>query len=115
MSGTKKFEITGFTGSEPPPRPGCGKSLMELVEDQKTEALLFTGSQFQKLVGSTELPAELVATVNGLTNLFYVAYLISSQLNLKIEVEQEILEIVPMHDLLHRVAKERPGGWKRWK
>ena len=63
-------------------------------------------SQFQKLVNSTELPAELVATVNGLTNPFYVAYLVSSQLNLKIEVEQEILEIVPLHDLLHRVAKE---------
>ena len=107
MSGTKKFEITGFTGSEPYLTARVREIPMELVEDQKTEALLFTlRSQFQKLVGSTELPAELVATVNGLTNPFYVAYLVSSQLNLKIEVEQEILEIVPLHDLLHRVAKE---------
>ena len=107
MSGTKKFEITGFTGSEPYLTARVREIPMALVEDQKTEALLFTlRSQFQKLVGSTELPAELVATVNGLTNPFYVAYLVSSQLNLKIEVEQEILEIVPLHDLLHRVAKE---------
>jgi ATP-dependent Lon protease len=47
-----------------------------------------------------------VATINSLTNPFYVAYLVSSQLNLKIEMEQEILEITPLHDLLHRVAKE---------
>ena len=107
MSGTKKLEITGFTSSEPYLTARVREIPMALVEDQKTEALLFTlRSQFQKLVGSTELPAELVATVNGLTNPFYVAYLVSSQLNLKIEVEQEILEIVPLHDLLHRVAKE---------
>ena len=107
MSGTKKFEITGFTGSEPYLTARVREIPMEIVEDQKIEALLFTlRSQFQKLVNSTELPAELVATVNGLTNPFYVAYLVSSQLNLKIEAEQEILELVPLHDLLHRVARE---------
>jgi ATP-dependent Lon protease len=59
---------------------------MEIVEDKKIEALLFNiRAQFQKLVTSTELPQELVATVNSLTNPFYVAYLVSSQLNLKIE------------------------------
>lgn len=54
MSGTKKFEITGFTGSEPYLTARVREIPMALVEDQKTEALLFTlRSQFQKLVGST--------------------------------------------------------------
>jgi ATP-dependent Lon protease len=107
VSGTKKFAISEFVESQPYMRAKVVEVPMEIVEDKKIEALLFNiRAQFQKLVSATELPQELVATINSLTNPFYVAYLVSSQLNLKIEMEQEILEITPLHDLLHRVAME---------
>ncbi|WP_028319287.1 endopeptidase La [Desulfobulbus elongatus] len=107
VSGTKKFAVSEFVESTSYLRARVVEVPMEIVEDKKIEALLFNiRAQFAKLVGSTELPQELVATINSLTNPFYVAYLVSSQLNLKIEMEQEILEITPLHDLLHRVARE---------
>jgi len=107
MSGTKKFAVSEFVDSTPYMRAKIVEVPMEIVEDKKIDALLFNiRAQFQKLVSATELPQELVATINSLANPFYVAYLVSSQLNLKIEMEQEILEITPLHDLLHRVAKE---------
>jgi len=107
MSGTKKFAVSEFVDSTPYMRAKVVEVPMEIVEDKKIDALLFNiRAQFQKLVSATELPQELVATINSLANPFYVAYLVSSQLNLKIEMEQEILEITPLHDLLHRVAKE---------
>ncbi|WP_319588415.1 endopeptidase La [uncultured Desulfobulbus sp.] len=107
MSGTKKIAVSEFIASTSYMRAKVVEIPMEIVEDKKIEALLFNiRAQFQKLVSATELPQELVATINSLTNPFYVAYLVSSQLNLKIEMEQEILEITPLHDLLHRVAKE---------
>ena len=107
VSGTKKFAVSEFVDSAPYLRAKVAEVPMEIVEDAKIEALLFNiRGQFQKLVTATELPQELVATINSLTNPFYVAYLVSSQLNLKLELEQELLEITPLHDLLHRVAKE---------
>ncbi len=107
VSGTKKIALTEFVDSEPYMKARAVEVPMEIVEDKKIEALLFNvKAQFQKLVVATELPQELVATVNSLTNPFYVAYLVSSQLNLKIEKEQEVLEIISLHDLLHHVAKE---------
>ena len=107
VSGTKKIELTDFLDSEPYLRAKVVEIPMEIVEDKKVEALLFNiKGQFQKLVSATELPQELVTTINSLTNPFYVAYLVSSQLNLKIDVEQEVLEIKLLVDLLHRVATE---------
>ena len=107
VSGTKKIAITEYVDSQPYLKAKVTEIPMEIVEDKKTEALVLTiRTQFQKLVGATELPQELVATINSLANPFYVAYLVSSQLNLKIDMEQEILEITPLHDLLHRVATE---------
>ncbi len=107
VGGTKKIATTEYIGSTPYLRAKVVEIPMEIVEDKKIEALLFNiRAQFQKLVSATELPQELVVTINSLTNPFYVAYLVSSQLNLKIEMEQELLEITLLHDLLHRVAKE---------
>lgn len=107
VSGTKKFAIDEYIDSKPYLRARVVEVPMEIVEDKKIEALLYNiRAQFQKLVSGTELPQELVATINSLTNPFYVAYLVSSQLNLKIEMEQEILEITALHDLLHQVARE---------
>ncbi|MCL2340322.1 MAG: endopeptidase La, partial [Proteobacteria bacterium] len=107
VSGTRKFAIDEFIESDPYLRARIGEIPMTMVEDRKIEALLFNlRTQFAKLVNATELPQEMTATINSLTNPFHVAYLVSSQLHLKLEVEQEILEIAPLHDLLHRVAKE---------
>ena len=107
IGGTKKIATTEYIGSTPYLRAKVVEIPMGIVESKKIEALLFNiRAQFQKLVSATELPQELVVTINSLTNPFYVAYLVSSQLNLKIEMEQEILEISQLHDLLHWVAKE---------
>ena len=107
VSGTKKFAISEFVEFTSYMRTKVAEVPMEVVEDKKIEALLFNiRAQFTKLAGATELPQELVATINSLTNPFYVAYLVSSQLNFKLEKEQEILEITPLQDLLHRVASE---------
>jgi ATP-dependent Lon protease len=107
VSGTRKFAVSEYVGSTPYLKAKVVEVPMEITDDKKVEALLFNiRAQFQKLVSGTELPQELVATINSLTNPFYVAYLVTSQLNLKIEMEQEVLEITPLHDLLHRVAKE---------
>lgn len=107
VSGTKKFAVSEFVESTAYLRAKVAEVPMEIVEDTKIEALLFNiRAQFQKLVVATELPQELVVTINSLTNPFFIAYLVSSQLNLKLEMEQELLEITPLHDLLHSVAKE---------
>ncbi|WP_028583314.1 endopeptidase La [Desulfogranum mediterraneum] len=107
VSGTRKVAIEEYLESEPYLRARVSEVPMELVEDKKVEALLLNiRSQFHKLVHASELPQELVATVNTLENPFYVAYLVSSQLNLKIEVEQELLEIEDIQELLTRVTRE---------
>lgn len=107
VSGTKKIKIDEYTETEPYLRAKISEVPMEIVEDKKVEALVFNiRNQFQKLVNATELPQEMLATVNTLENPFYVAYLVSSQLHLKIEMEQETLELVDLHDLLHRVTRE---------
>ncbi len=107
VSGTRKIELIEFVQTDPYLKARVAEIPMEVVENKKIEALLFNiRSQFQKLVSLTQLPQEMVTTLNALTDPFYVAYLVTSQLNLKIEDEQEILEIRPLEDLLHRVARE---------
>ncbi|WP_051309863.1 endopeptidase La [Desulfogranum japonicum] len=107
ISGTRKIRINEYTAHEPYLQARVSEIPMELTQGKTIEALLFNiRGQFQKLVSAASLPQELVATVNTLENPFYVAYLVTSQLSLKIEQEQEILEIEPMDELLHRVAKE---------
>ncbi len=107
VSGTKKIELIEFVQREPYLKARVAEIPMEVVENKKIEALLFNiRSQFQKLVKLTQLPQEMAVTLNALTDPFYIAYLVTSQLNLKIEDEQEILEIRPLEDLLHRVARE---------
>ena len=107
VSGTRKIEVIEFVQTEPYLKARVAEIPMEVVEGKKIEALLFNiRSQFQKLVKLIQLPQEMAVTLNALTDPFYIAYLVTSQLNLKIEDEQEILEIRPLEDLLHRVARE---------
>ncbi len=107
VSGTRKIKVEEYTETTPYLRAKISDLAMEVVEDKKIDALLLNlRTQFQKLVSASELPQELSVTINSLDNPFYVAYLVTSQLNLKIESEQEILEIVPLYDLLTRVIRE---------
>ncbi len=107
VSGTKKIETVEFIGQDPYMQARVVEIPMEIIEDKKIEALLLNiRTQFSKLVKLAQLPQEMVATVNGLADPFHIAFLVTSQLNLKIEDEQEILEIRVLDDLLHRVARE---------
>jgi len=77
IGGTKKIATTEYIGSKPYLRAKVAEIPMEIVEDKKIEALLFNiKGQFQKLVSATELPQELVVTINSLTNPFYVASMV---------------------------------------
>jgi len=107
VSGTRKIKIKEYTETEPYLKARVEELPMEVSEDKTIEALLLNiKNQFQKLVGASELPPEMLATVNTLENPFYIAYLVTSQLNLKIEAEQELLEIEDLGELLHRVTRE---------
>ena len=107
VSGTKKIETVEFIAQDPYMQARVVEIPMEIVEDKKIEALVLNiRTQFTKLVKLAHLPQEMVATVNGLADPFHIAFLVTSQLNLKIEDEQEILEIRKLDDLLHKVARE---------
>jgi len=107
VSGTRRIEIEEILEKEPYLKARIREIPMERQEDQKVEALILNiRNQFKKLVGLTQLPQEMVATVNALNDPYHIAYLVTSQLNLKIEQEEEILEIRALDDLLHKVALE---------
>ncbi len=107
VSGTKKFRVLEYVQREPFLKARVEEIPMEVREDKKIEALLLgIRNQFQKLVKMAPLPQEIGMTVSALTNPFHIAYLITSQLNLKISEEQEILEIEDLEELLLRVARE---------
>ncbi len=107
VSATKKIEVIEYIESEPYPKARVREIPMERIEDKKIDALLFNiRNQFQKLVKITPLAPEMAMTVNSLSDPFHVAYLVVSQLNLKVQEEQELLEIRPLDELLHRVALE---------
>ncbi len=106
ISGTKKIKILEFIQVDPYLRAKVEEVPMENKENKKIEALVLNiRNQFQKLVKLTQLPQEMQATVNALSDPFHIAYLVTSQLNLKIEEEQKIIEIRELDELLHQVAR----------
>ncbi|RUM39720.1 MAG: endopeptidase La [Desulfobulbus sp.] len=106
ISGTKKIKILEFTQVDPYLRAKVEEVPMENKENKKIEALILNiRNQFQKLVSLTQLPQEMLATVNALSDPFHIAYLVTSQLNLKLEEEQKIIEIRDLDELLHQVAR----------
>ncbi len=106
ISGTKKIKIVEFTQVTPYLRAKVEEMPMEKKENKKIEALILNiRNQFQKLVKLTQLPQEMLATVNALSDPFHIAYLVTSQLNLKLAEEQEIIEIPELEELLHQVAR----------
>ena len=108
VSGTRKLSTVEYTSEQPYLEARVAEVPMNYnEEDKKLEALILgIRSQFKKLVELTQLPPEMLATVNALTDPYHIGYLVTSQLNLKIVDEQEILEIVEVDLMLHRVARE---------
>jgi len=107
VSGLKKIQIGEIIQREPYIRAKIDEVPMEIVEDQKIDALVLNiRNQFQNLVKLTQLPAEMAAAVNSLANHYHAAYMVISQLNLKVEEEQKMLELRPLDQLLHATAKE---------
>ncbi|MDD3618834.1 MAG: endopeptidase La [Desulfobulbaceae bacterium] len=107
VSGIRKIRIAEFVQTEPYLRARVEEVPMEIQEDQKIDALILNiRTQFGKLVKLTQLPPEMAATINSLSNHFHAAYMVVSQLNLKVDEEQEMLEIRDLETLLHKTARE---------
>jgi len=108
VSGTKKLSVVEYISEQPYMKARVVEVPMEYSEDDKELEAMMLGirSQFKKLVELIQLPEEMLATVNALTDPFHIGYLVTSQLNLKIVDEQNILEIVEVDKMLHRVALE---------
>ncbi len=107
VSGVKKIEIEEYVDKDPYLKARVKEAPMELVEDKKIDALILNiRNQFKKLVKLIQLPPEMVVTINSMANHFHTAYMVISQLNLDVVDEQELLEIKPLHDLLHKTARE---------
>jgi len=107
VSGLRKIETSKYVQKSPYLKASVKEISMEPVEDKKIDALVLNiRNQFNKLVKLLQLPPEMAVTINSLTDHFHMAYMVISQLNLSVEEEQEMLEISPLHDLLHRTARE---------
>ncbi len=107
ISGTKKIEILKIIETTPYHQATVAEIPMEWHESPQGQAMILSlRTQFAKLVQLMELPKELAATLNALENPFHISYLVSSQLNLKVGEEQEILEIRDFEELLKRVMME---------
>ncbi len=107
ISGTKKIEIIKIVETTPYHRATVREIPMIWNETSQGQAMILSlRTQFAKLVQLMELPKELADTINALDNPFHISYLVISQLNLKNDVEQAILEISDFEKLLKRVMLE---------
>ena len=108
VSGVHKLSVDKFTQEMPYIKGEISILPMELNEqDSETDALVLgIRNEFKKLGDLINLPAEIMATMDAISDPFHVGYLVSSQLNLRVNKEQEILEIVEVNLMLHRVARE---------
>jgi len=107
ISAIKKLELVEFIQEEPYLTARAVVIPMEMEEDREAEALVLNlRIQFKKLAELLSLPAELVSTIESLSDPFYISYLVISQLNLTPVQEQEILEIQEGKALMHRTARE---------
>lgn len=107
VSGTRKFKTNKYLETDPYMKAEVSEVPMVIIEEKKIDALVLNiRNQFQKLVNKAKLPEEMVVTINALADPFHIAYLVASQLNLKLEVEQELLDTVELDKILHRTAEE---------
>lgn len=107
ISAVKKVKILEPVATDPYLTAKIKIIEMTYKEDQETKAMILNlRTQFEKMSELSKLPKELEMTVSSLENPFYIAYLISSQLNIKLEEEQQILEITSSKKLMTKVAIE---------
>jgi ATP-dependent Lon protease len=107
MSAVKKISILEYTAQEPYLKARIEVIEMKVEDDKEVEAhILNLRNQFKKLVTLSQLPPELYMTVAAITDPFYIAYLVASQLNLPLAEEQAILEIFELKEVLRKVAEE---------
>ncbi len=107
VSGTRKFKVLKYLETDPYMKADVIEQPMAIMEDKKIDALVFNiKNQFQKLVKKAKLPQEMVVTINSLVDPFHIAYLVASQLNLKMDVEQELLDHIELDVILHKTAEE---------
>ncbi|OGQ94195.1 MAG: endopeptidase La [Deltaproteobacteria bacterium RIFOXYD12_FULL_57_12] len=107
VSAVRKVRVLEFTVREPYLKARVEVIDMKEESDQEAEALVLNlRNQFKKLAELSQMPAELPMTIMSLTDFFQVGYLVASQLNLALAVEQEILEIDELKDMLRRVTTE---------
>ena len=107
ISAVKRLRIKEYTTGEPYLRAMVEVAPMDTELDRESEAMLLNlRNQFKKMAELEAVPKELAMTVAALTNPFYVAYLIISQVGLSMEQEQEVLEIDDIKELLNRAGRE---------
>ncbi len=108
VSGVHKITVSEYTQEEPWIEGQINKMPMFFEEDNKEmQALLLNlRNQFKDLGRITEMPEEIIATLAAINDPYHIGYLVTSQLNLKVEEEQEILEIVEVNLMLHRVSRD---------
>ena len=108
VSGVHKMAVTEYTQEEPWIKGQITRLPMFYDEESsELQALILNlRNQFKKLGKLMEIPEEIIATLGAITDPYHIGYLVASQLNLKVEEEQEILEIVEINLMLHRVARE---------
>ena len=107
VSGLRKIHIDSYEHTLPYLQARVTELPMQVETDREIEALAMAlNDQFKVLVEESKLPAELIMTMDSLSDPFHIAYLTTSQLHLKTEDEQQILEIDQLTPLLRRVAKE---------
>ena len=96
VSGIHKLNVDHYSQERPYIRGDISILPMQVNDgDKETEALvLAVRTEFRKLGELINLPAEIMATLDAITNPYHVGYLVASQLSLRVNREQEILEIV---------------------
>jgi len=107
VSAIKKIKVLDYLQTTPYHRGRV--EVKEMVEEhgQEVEALILNlRTQFKRMAELSQLPEELIMTIMALENPFHVAYLAGSQLGLRLEEEQAIMEIELIRDLLKKVTME---------
>ncbi len=107
ISAVKKLRIKEYTQQTPYLQARVEVVPMDESMDQEAEAMLLNiRTQFKKMAELEAVPKELAMTVASLTNPFYIAYLVISQVGLSMEEEEEVLETEDLKELLNRVGRE---------
>jgi len=107
VSAVKKIRVVKFKQIEPFHIAAIETIPMEIVKNQKIDALVLNlQNQFKQMAGLSQLPEELVMTIMSLDDPFHASYLVGSQLGLALEDEQALLEIEEITELLEKVTLE---------